>query len=571
MKTNIPPASFSNNLIHHIVNNLYTKIVVLFFLITSFVSGHEQEWIMQIVYGGAGPVSATVKLYRSSNLIVQGSCSGGLPWSFNNGQECCQGNFGTDVNAVFGEQDSHSDKSTFSSNIDPGSYLVRIISVTQDKYFTINIPGFNSPGVDTFYTETVSFNADFNLRVDLFSNTLSFVDNGRGASVGSSGLQNWIIHNVTLKNSFNADGIMTVDNNNVSIPAGGKTYAWDSPWFPHRLEAIDQKPITLNFWQRFQNWSTGSTNRSISISAGSGTYTANFQDEYNITFQNSFSGATGGVIKVDGTQHNAPYQTTALQYIGIEATAITNPINGISYTFSHWNDGSTQATNYHFSPTDHSTYTAYYTGKPNNSNRNLHFNASVPHQPITVIWSEHPNINVTKYQIWRRTKYKKGTTSQQVLIGTVNRGTTTFIDYEYRGTNLGFTDWILWYDVKSYFSLDATYSDDDFVLVFSDGPLEKKSEDQNDNTLTVLENKIENYPNPFNPSTVITFQIVNQGHVTLKIYDNLGREIETLVNEEKNTGSFKVRFEGSNLSSGIYFYRIIANGYTETKKMILTK
>ncbi len=361
---------------------------------------------------------------------------------------------------------------------------------------------------------------------------------------------------------------MSVDYNNVSIPAVGKTYSWASPWFPHRLSAIDQKPIALNYWQRFQNWSTGSTNRTISISAGNNTFQANFKNEYNIAFQNSFSGATGGVITVNNIQHNAPYQTTLLQYDSIPATAVTNSINGISYSFNHWSDGSTQGYNYYFSPNDHSTYTAYYIGKANNSSRNLHFNSSDPNQPITVIWNEHPNAYVTKYQIWRRSKYKKQVTSEPVLIGTVNRGTTTFVDYEYAGTNSGFTDWILWYDVKSYFSLDATYSDADFVLVFSDGLLQKNKTQNSEN---IVEDKIENYPNPFNPSTVISFQIINSGYVTLKVYDNLGREIETLVNEEKNSGKYNVVFDGSNLSSGIYFYRIITNGFVETKKMILTK
>jgi len=79
------------------------------------------------------------------------------------------------------------------------------------------------------------------------------------------------------------------------------------------------------------------------------------------------------------------------------------------------------------------------------------------------------------------------------------------------------------------------------------------------------------YPNPFNPSTTIQYHISELSFVTLKIYDVLGREIATLVNEEKPTGNYEVEFDGSKLSSGIYFYRLQAGSFVETKKMVLIK
>ncbi len=81
----------------------------------------------------------------------------------------------------------------------------------------------------------------------------------------------------------------------------------------------------------------------------------------------------------------------------------------------------------------------------------------------------------------------------------------------------------------------------------------------------------QNYPNPFNPSTVIKYQIPNSTFVSLKVYDILGNEVGTLVNETMNTGSYEIKFDGSNLSSGIYFYQLKTNGYTATKKLILLK
>jgi hypothetical protein len=86
----------------------------------------------------------------------------------------------------------------------------------------------------------------------------------------------------------------------------------------------------------------------------------------------------------------------------------------------------------------------------------------------------------------------------------------------------------------------------------------------------------QNYPNPFNPNTVISYQVPALSYVILKVYDVLGREIATLVNEEKNAGSYRVEFDarsygGSNLTSGIYFYSMNAGNFSVTKKMLLMR
>jgi 5'-nucleotidase / UDP-sugar diphosphatase len=81
----------------------------------------------------------------------------------------------------------------------------------------------------------------------------------------------------------------------------------------------------------------------------------------------------------------------------------------------------------------------------------------------------------------------------------------------------------------------------------------------------------QNYPNPFNPSTKIEFRIADFGFVSLKVYDILGNELATLVNEERSPGSYEVSFNASEYSSGIYIYALRAAGFTQTKKMILLK
>ncbi|MBE0572456.1 MAG: T9SS type A sorting domain-containing protein [Ignavibacteriaceae bacterium] len=81
----------------------------------------------------------------------------------------------------------------------------------------------------------------------------------------------------------------------------------------------------------------------------------------------------------------------------------------------------------------------------------------------------------------------------------------------------------------------------------------------------------QNYPNPFNPTTTIAYEIPERGFVTLKVYDVLGREVATLLNEEKPAGSYKIEFNGTSLTSGIYFYQLNAGNYSETRKMILLR
>ena len=81
----------------------------------------------------------------------------------------------------------------------------------------------------------------------------------------------------------------------------------------------------------------------------------------------------------------------------------------------------------------------------------------------------------------------------------------------------------------------------------------------------------QNYPNPFNPSTLINYSLPGSSHVFLKIYDVLGREVRTLVDEKQNAGSHNIIFQAADLPSGVYFYRLQAGTFSETKKLLLLK
>ncbi len=102
-----------------------------------------------------------------------------------------------------------------------------------------------------------------------------------------------------------------------------------------------------------------------------------------------------------------------------------------------------------------------------------------------------------------------------------------------------------------------------------------------DTTTTAVENEVvvipnkyklsQNYPNPFNPSTVIEYDIPEECFVTMKIFDILGGEVKTLVNEEQKSGAYKLTFNANELTSGVYFYKILAGDFVDTKKMMVLK
>ena len=94
---------------------------------------------------------------------------------------------------------------------------------------------------------------------------------------------------------------------------------------------------------------------------------------------------------------------------------------------------------------------------------------------------------------------------------------------------------------------------------------------ENEGSIPSDYNLFQNYPNPFNPTTKISYEIPEISFVTIKVYDVLGKEIITLINEEKTNGKYEIEFNGNGLASGIYYYRITSGTFSQTKKMIYLK
>lgn len=292
-------------------------------------------------------------------------------------------------------------------------------------------------------------------------------------------------------------------------------------------------------------------------------------------FQNSFvSIGNGGVIRVNNTQYNSPTAPFVVVELNpINGSAVSGQIlNGINYTFDHWSDGSTSA-NKTFNPSSTTTYTAYYKGKPSRYDLNLGYNLSlhtstVVGEPITLYWNEHPNTYVTKYQIWRKEKYN-GVTSDPHLLATVNRGTTSFTDDDFYYTTIK-NQYMLYYDVRPYYIIENSYAEALWMPVFTEYPMYKTA----DSTLILssgYDNFISNHPNHFNPITNISFSIKDTGLVNIRVFDVIGNEIATIVNEEKNPGKYEVTFDASALSSGVYLYTITSGSFMQTRKMLLMK
>ncbi|RKY95973.1 MAG: hypothetical protein DRQ13_06375 [Ignavibacteriae bacterium] len=113
---------------------------------------------------------------------------------------------------------------------------------------------------------------------------------------------------------------------------------------------------------------------------------------------------------------------------------------------------------------------------------------------------------------------------------------------------------------------DGWYVDDIGILIYTIPTLLQ------DDAKTVTQFKLEqNYPNPLNPATSIKYAVGNKQIVSIKVYDVLGNEVANLVNEDKPAGNYEIEFNASNLSSGIYFYRLVAGSFIQTKKLILMK
>ncbi len=184
------------------------------------------------------------------------------------------------------------------------------------------------------------------------------------------------------------------------------------------------------------------------------------------------------------------------------------------------------------------------------------FTSFIYRNNVTLYWQTSSEKNNSKFVI-ERTNKTNGNNKDWSQAGSVPGNGTTSIPLSYTFTERNLTSGIYSYRLKQ---IDFNGNFQYFNL--------------NNDVSIGIPSKFEvyqNYPNPFNPSTKISFDLPIDGNVNVTVFDLSGKEIVTLINDVKTAGYYTIDFNASNLSSGIYFYRISAGNFTATKKMTLIK
>ncbi len=183
---------------------------------------------------------------------------------------------------------------------------------------------------------------------------------------------------------------------------------------------------------------------------------------------------------------------------------------------------------------------------------NLHLSLqSVDGNDVILNWSTATELNNSGFEVQRSTAGNEFAT-----VGFVNGHGTTTEAKDYRFVDANLTTGNYSYRLKQV-DFNGTFSYSDEVNAEITSPVQFEL--------------AQNYPNPFNPSTTIKFSIPQSSNVTLKIFNTLGQEVSTLINQTMESGVHTINFDASQLNSGIYFYKLDAGSYSEVRKMTLIK
>ncbi|MFC2085309.1 T9SS type A sorting domain-containing protein [Bacteroidota bacterium] len=178
---------------------------------------------------------------------------------------------------------------------------------------------------------------------------------------------------------------------------------------------------------------------------------------------------------------------------------------------------------------------------------------------VGLIWGAHPTFDADSYKIYRKDYGQKAYS----LIATV---VSTVFNYNDDETDYCVTN-ASYYYVRAY---NGSYSAPTNTVYNTCINKAKRSIDRPTDK-KYMSNLYQNQPNPFNPSTNITYSIASKSNVTLRVFNSLGQEVATLVNEIQGKGNYTVPFDARNLPSGIYFYQLITDNFTDVKKMVVAK
>jgi hypothetical protein len=403
--------------------------------------------------------------------------------------------------------------------------------------------------------------------------TMTYTDGvGFGsASAGGQSIGTWTNYNITLKNNMGndyANGIIHLNSESISTGISGVTRTREASTFPHTIAGEEQ--TVSDVFRKWRIWSDDNYNLSRQISAGSYNLTANYARQYSANVSTNLG---GGVVYVNGSTYNCP---TSNSYIYDDLTdnyiaAPNQEYDNFSCTFDHWElDGSFYSSQNQLifsNPSSGVTLTAIFTKKISNVGEGLTFGTNL-NDPIVLYWNDNPN--ATSYQIWRHVRID-GVWQSDQQIATVNSGVETYTDMDY-SLNVWKQGIEIEYDaraVSASYSQDAAWSKvyGSIFAKMNSGLAEGIAIEKE----TPTNYSIGSFPNPFNPTTTINYQLPKDGMVTIKVYDVLGKEVATLVNEQRSAGYYKVDFDASRMTSGVYICSIQASSFNKSIKLLLTK
>ena len=394
--------------------------------------------------------------------------------------------------------------------------------------------------------------------------------------------------NMTIDNNFvdnsgsGTHGQVSVDGSTQIIPSSGISLTRN---IGQSLSLSANSPQQDN--QSYQRtWHTGATNPSdwerdyvfrssnqtysfsVAVDDGGKTYMANLRKVCNLTFSNP-----GHSITLNGNNYTSSASSSTVEQNTVTASAEGYFVtDGIEHMFlGGWRNSANQLiSSTIITATQNDTYTPEYSVQA--INPSISFGTTIG-QPVQISWTDNPNASVTQYRVHRRV-FSNGSWSSDIVIGTVNRGVQSFTDYDF---NLGIwkEDILLEYGLTAYYSVNDSWSSGGAnTRIYCTYGASMQNNDVamlQTHSEVPTEYQIDNYPNPFNPTTTINYQLPENGFVTIKVYDMLGKEISTLVNGNRTAGYHNVTFDASRLTSGIYIYTITANNFVQSKKMLLMK
>jgi hypothetical protein len=376
------------------------------------------------------------------------------------------------------------------------------------------------------------------------------------------------------KNSINS----VLDSSPITLSTTILPKTYNKATFPHAI-VISENQQSNFVWR---NWirnnvdvgSEGTLNLiTEDLPNATNTVVAICAFKYNANITTNISG--GGNVYINGTTYNCP-TSGAFIYDDVPntITAVNQSDNLFDYFFDHWEqNGSFYGSNSTIplnNPSSNITLTAIYHARA--IAPAITFGTQIG-QPVLITWIDHPNTNVTQYKVYRRV-FENGNWSAEQLLATVNRGVQSYTDSEY---NLGVwkQDQLLEYGLTAYYSVNDNWSTGGANTRVYCTPGAKYAADNLKQLSMVNElptdYSINSYPNPFNPTTTIKYQLPQDGMVTIKVYDVLGKEVATLVNEQKSAGYYKVDYDASKLTSGVYICSIQSNSFSKSIKLLLTK